>query len=240
MGSPGKTLQARGKKTDRFKNLFKKGKKANCDNDCAPVANPPPRQPSPQASSSHLEQLWNSIPNSEKVKTGGSQAWKLEPSQPKRFAPSEFIGCTIVAIMDGKGVSIAHIPEEDNRCKFLEETGMTDEKMYELASQMASKYDPTDQSVAYILFKPPNGNKTPPGLQEIKDALVEMGMRQENIHTKTYAAAGGAFASTAGPRGKLVVDWTKREGGGNHMALYMQNDQPEYERDFDEDGNQCT
>lgn len=65
-------------------------------------------------------------------------------------------------------------------------------------------------------------------------------MNRNNIHTQPYSAAGGALASTQGPRGKLVVDWTKRDGGGNHIALYMQSDQPAYERDYDEHGNPCT
>lgn len=139
--------------------------------------------------------------------------------------------------MDGQGVFIGHFAEENNQCNILENLGRVKQDVIQKMTEVVdTKFDLTDQSVAFILYKPPNHNKNPPGLTMIKNSLVEQGMDVTNIHTQTYAAPGGAFASTKGPRGKLVVDWTKREGG-NHLALYMQNDQPTNERDFGENGN---
>lgn len=114
----------------------------------------------PQASTTHLEQLWNSISDSKKVKTGAFKAWKLDTNRPERFAPSEFMGCTIVAIVDGTGVSIGHIPEENNRCTILEDKAKVQKEVIEkMGNAITPEYDLSDQSVAYILFKPPNRNQ---------------------------------------------------------------------------------
>lgn len=142
--------------------------------------------------------------------------------------------------MDGRNVFIGHFAEE-NHCSKLS----TDESIVEdvIISAMEPHFTLggtwSDEAVAYILYKPQNGNQAVSGLEMIKREMVEGGLNENNIHIQSYAAVGGAMADTSGPKGKILVDWTKNQGGGNHLAYYMQNDKPVFERDFDKQGNPC-
>ncbi|KAL2811811.1 hypothetical protein BDW59DRAFT_177061 [Aspergillus cavernicola] len=46
--------------------------------------------------------------------------------------------------------------------------------------------------------------------------------------------------STVGSRGKVVVTWEPLDEGGAELQLYIQNDNPVYVRQFDQDGNPCA
>ncbi|ODM15141.1 hypothetical protein SI65_09380 [Aspergillus cristatus] len=229
------TLEARGKK-DFFKGAFNKiTKKGQCKNTQNEL------QSNSQSSSSNLENLWKTVPEVKRVATGRTRKYELDPNTPQRFATTEFFGCTIVTVMDGRNVFIGHFAEENHCGKLL-----TDEATVEnvIIGEMENYFNPgawSSESMAYILYKPQGGaSRTATGLDMLKDEMVRGGLRKENVQIKPYAAVGGAMADTSGPKGKVLVDWTKNQGGGNHLAYYAESDRPLYQQNFDAQGNPCA
>lgn len=140
--------------------------------------------------------------------------------------------------MSSRAVVIGHFAEENHREKILTNEETVENTIIERLEDKLNGKPWTTDAVAYILYKP-QGPSAPPGIKMIQDTLKEMNLPAANIHTETYRATGGALADTRGPKGKIVVDWTKRIGGGNRITYYMQDDTPVWHRDYDEDGNAC-
>lgn len=141
--------------------------------------------------------------------------------------------------MDGHNVFLGHIAEENHCQKILTDV---EAMVGFINSKIAGHFIEgswSSESMAYILYKPQRGGDVTDGLDMLKDELIQGGLRAENIQLSQYAAVGGAMADTSGPKGKVLVDWSKKPGGGNHLAYYAQSDTPVYQQDFDAEGNPC-
>lgn len=141
--------------------------------------------------------------------------------------------------MDGHNVFLAHIAEENHCQKVLTDVEAMENFITSRMGDYFRKGSWSSESMAYILYKPQGGRDVTQGLDMLKDELTYGGLRAENIHLKLYAAVGGAMADTSGPKGKILVDWSKKPGGGNHLAYYAQSDTPVYQQDFDAEWNPC-
>lgn len=229
-------MEIRGKTRDLFKGVFsKKPKKGQCTNTQKEL------QSNSQTSSSNLENLWKTVSENKRAATGHVQKHTLDPNTAQRFATTEFFGCTIVTVMDGRNVFLGHFAEENHCGKLLTDPATVEDVIIFKMEDYFREGSWSSESMAYILYKPQGGRgQTATGLEMLKAEMVRGGLREDNIQLKPYAAVGGAMADTSGPKGKVLVDWTKKQGGGNHLAYYAESDTPVNQQDFDAQGNPCA
>lgn len=142
--------------------------------------------------------------------------------------------------MDGRNVFLGHFAEENHCGKLLTDPATVEDVIISKMEDHFKEGSWSSESMAYILYKPQGGRgQTATGLEMLKTEMVRGGLREDNIQLKPYAAVGGAMADTSGPKGKVLVDWTKKQGG-NHLAYYAESDTPVYQQGFDAQGNPCA
>ncbi|KAL4938947.1 hypothetical protein BDV06DRAFT_225525 [Aspergillus oleicola] len=157
----------------------------------------------------------------------------LDVQRPAIYGATEIYGCTVVIVMDAGGLVIGHFPEETGSSITLESETATNIKIIEPLFDQLVQVDWTDQAVAYIVHSRRSAVK---GLKAIKDALMDNGVSQANIKESIYTSG----LSTVGSKGKIVVTWEPLNEGGTELQLCIQNDNPVYVRQFDQDGNPCA
>ncbi|KAL4811001.1 hypothetical protein BDV18DRAFT_155612 [Aspergillus unguis] len=221
-----------------IKKLFKrKAKRGSCNKSCQ-VRAQGVQQPVPaiiESDTQHLtqlEMLWNQIGDSNLVQAGNVKHWDFDMTQSAVYGTSEIIGCTVVVVADVRGVAIGHFREEHGDQFTLDNTDLVNKWIIEPLQDQLDLVDWTDQAVAYIVHSRKSATK---GLNMIRQYLIDENLPEDQIHEKQYTSG----LATVGSRGKVVVTWEVLGGQGAELGIFIQNDEPDYVREFDQEGDPC-
>lgn len=135
-------------------------------------------------------------------------------------------------VVDGQGVFLGYFAEGRGDCPAMENEELANKEFIKPMEKYLPLVDFTDEAISFILR---TSTPSTVGYRTIKNTLLKYGIPEENIHGKRYTRG----LSETGHRGKALVDWSVKEGGGARMEVYIYSDEPTYVRDFDVDGNPC-
>ena len=185
-----------------------------------------------------LETLWDGIPN--KVPMGGCTAFTLKPTVAASFTTALFYGCTVVIVVDGKGVIIGHFAQETGSpnnpsasCYSMTNTQVVNSQIIPKLVDAEAMVDADESTQAYIITPAATSSV---GYQLISSNLQDHGVETANIHY-VYYPSGSAFQDFNGPVGKAVVTWVPKTGGGATLDVYIQDNSPIFEQAYDSNGN---
>ena len=185
-----------------------------------------------------LGTLWNGIPN--KVPIGGCTGFTLNPTVAGSYTTALFYGCTVVVIVDGKGVIIGHFAQETGTpgastvsCASMTNAQVVNTQIIPKLVDAELLYDGDENTQAYIIT--PASTSTV-GYQLISQNLQDHGVESANIHN-VYYPSGSAFQDFDGPVGKAVVTWVPNANGGATLDVYIQDNSPIFEQAYDSNGN---
>ena len=185
-----------------------------------------------------LGTLWNGIPN--KVPMGSCTGFTLNPTVAASYTTALFYGCTVVIIVDGKGVIIGHFAQETGTpgastvsCTSMTNTQVVNTQIIPKLEDAELLYDGNENTQAYIITP---ASTTTVGYQLISQNLQDHGVETANIHNVHYPS-GSAFQNFDGPVGKAVVTWTPNANGGATLDVYIQDNSPIFEQAYDSNGN---
>ena len=185
-----------------------------------------------------LQTLWNGIPN--KVAMGSCTPFTLNPTVAASYTTALFYGCTVVIIVDGKGVIIGHFAQETGSpnnpsvsCYSMTNTQLVNSQIIPKLLDAEAMFDADENTHAYIIT--PAGTSSV-GCQLISSNLQDHGVETANIHY-IYYPSGTAFQNFDGPVGKAVVTWVPNAGGGATLDVYIQDNSPIFEQVYDSNGN---
>ena len=188
-----------------------------------------------------LEDLYNTVPAANKVKTGTAQSWELYPDQGKQaavYAPTEFYGCTLVVIVNGHGVIIGHFAQEKPGNVVCMEDQASVEKMIDSleTAEVEVDVDNVPGTRAWIIYSD-NISKTSPGYTAIMDNLTGlMNIPAANIGSIRYRRGGGG-----GINDKLVVQWSPNlDGTGAALNVYILSDTATFTGNYDCNGDTAS
>lgn len=185
-----------------------------------------------------LGTLWNGISN--KVPMGGCTPYTLNPTVAASFTTALFYGCTVVIVVDGKGVIVGHFAQETGTpgnpsasCYSMTNTQVVNSQIIPKLVDAEAMVDGDENTQAYIITP---ASTTSVGYQLISSNLQDHGVEPANIHY-VYYPSGSAFQNFDGPVGKAVVTWVPNTGGGATLDVYIQDNSPIFEQAYDSNGN---
>ena len=185
-----------------------------------------------------LQTVWNGISN--KVPMGSCTDFTLNPTVAASFTTVLFYGCTVVIVVDGKGVIIGHFAQETGdpnnptaMCASMTDSTVVNTQIIPKLVNAELMSDADENTQAYIITP---ASTTSVGYQLISSNLQSHGVETANIH-RVYYPAGNAFQSFDGPVGKAVVTWVPNAGGGATLDVYIQDNSPIFEQAYDSNGN---
>ena len=185
-----------------------------------------------------LETVRNGIPN--KVSNGSCTPFTLDPKVAASYTTALFYGCTVVIIVDGKGVIMGHFAQETGTpgdpsisCASMTNTDVVDAQINPKLVNAELLVDGDQSTQAYIITP---ASKSSVGYRLISDNLHDHGVGPENIHY-VYYPSGSAFQNFDGPVGKAVVIWVLNKGGGVLRSLTLDRD-AEGQRTYDDIANE--
>ena len=188
-----------------------------------------------------LDDLWKSVTDPDKIiNTGAAKGWMLDPSKSAAFAPTLFYGCTIVVIVNGKGVVIGHFAEvKPNAGACLNDAASVKAIIDKLETAEAFvDIENVDGTRAWIVYS----NDIPtssPGYRAIFANLNDpngLNIPADNIEGFPYTRGNGA-----GDSGKIVVEWQSNDdGSGATLKVYIRQNSPRFTGNYDCNGNPVT
>jgi hypothetical protein len=181
------------------------------------------------------------VPAINKVGVGNTVFFKLATNKGASYTTSPFYGCTVVIIASGKGLIIGHYAEVQGKSVVLDNEAMVEENIIlKLNKGGLDDYGHYigDQAKVIIIHSHPQGSGST-GIGQIKEFLLDDNIKGNMIQQKVYIASSGDGEMNDVGKGKAVVVWASKEGGGAQMNIYVESDTPMYTQDFDAEGNPC-
>ena len=171
---------------------------------------------------------------------GSCTPFNLNPTVAASFTTALFYGCTVVIIVDGKGVIVGHFAQETGTpgnpsvsCASMTNSQVVNSQIIPKLVDAELQFDGDENTQAYIITP---ASTTTIGYQLISSNLEDHGVESANIHN-VYYPSGSAFQNFDGPVGKAVVTWTPNTGGGATLDVYIQDNSPIFEQAYDSNGN---
>lgn len=203
----------------------------------------------PEPPGSPLYELWKTIPDGQKAKTGEFKATSLDMSTPARWGATQIYGCTVVIIVDGRGLFIGHYPQIDSMGQITMDNDLT--AQLEIAdplqkglSKSILSIDLTTEAKVWVVHNVPrnlpsfavNGyTQDRPGWQTIVQTLKEeFGVQERNIRSQPYQSTSPESRDNLG---KVVVDWRPMNDGAT-LDIYFNSGTP-VKYQYDAEGNNC-
>lgn len=182
------------------------------------------------------------------------------------YATTEFYGCTVIIVFNGKDFILGHyceeVPEildlsEKAKGKGKEGESSTDalKKILQKGAKVLSDMNAINDKITVPLANKMETLDTPAhtriwiihsrlysrysdGIRFLVEELKPMNIGNNQIGLIQYHATGSVGGTRKGPRGKCVIQWVPRGNGRSAtFRLFVEHDEPIYERDFDCNGN---
>ena len=171
---------------------------------------------------------------------GSCTPFTLNPTVAASYTTALFYGCTVVIIVDGKGVIIGHFAQQTGKpgdpstsCTSMTEILVVNTQIIPRLVNAELLVDGDENTQAYIIT--PASTSTV-GYALISSNLQDHGVEIANIHN-VYYPSGSAFQNFDGPVGKAVVTWVPNPLGGATLDVYIQDNSPIFEQAYDSNGN---
>ncbi|KAI9841925.1 MAG: hypothetical protein M1837_000311 [Sclerophora amabilis] len=180
--------------------------------------------------------LFDGVTDPNKIaKVGATRQWNLDPSTAAVFTTSEFYGCTVLIVADGKSVIIGHYGEVSGKCETMTDQNAVNSKIIKPFQDSAAMADFDGNTQAWIIN---TGGKNTVGYKSIVASLEDFDMDRVNIHEHRYAGGAGTGSFPGVPKGKAVVEWVpKADGTGATLKIYIENNEPIFTEVYDCNGN---
>ena len=190
-----------------------------------------------------LQDLYATVKDADKVKTGTAVAWELYPNGGDTaavYAPTEFYGCTLVVVVNGKGILIGHFAQEkpgDVVC--MQDDASVKSMISKLEDAEASvDIDNVDGTHAWIIYSD-DTSQSSPGYKAIFSNLNDenwLNIPSNHITPVPYRRGGGG-----GNSDKLVVQWQpNNDNTGATLTVYIRSDTAAFTGTYDCNGNPVT
>ena len=153
-------------------------------------------------------------------------------------------GCTVVVIADAQYVIFGHFtdPKNHDHCLDMSDENTATGTIINGLNKALNgvNYAPTadagENAHAWIIS---NYTGKPKGLSSISSEIEVMAnVAVGNITDHRYTGSGYTGTSSDGPRGKVVVTWSRTSFGGGTLATYIETDHVSWNADYDCYGNQ--
>jgi hypothetical protein len=132
-----------------------------------------------------LQDLYATVRDADKVKTGNAMTWELYPAGGDTaavYAPSELYGCTLVVVVNGHGILIGHFAQEkpgDVVC--MQDPPSVNSMISKLGDAQATvDVDNVEGTQAWIIYSD-DTYQSPPGYKAIFSNLND----QDRLPLKT-------------------------------------------------------
>lgn len=170
-------------------------------------------------------------------------------STPARYGATQIYGCTVVIILDGRGVFIGHYPQIDSTGGItMDDEVSADmeivEPLNKVLSDLEGTVELTTSAKVWVVHNVPRHigpfnmlqyTRNRPGWQAIVKVLTEkFGVQEGNIRSQPYHSTA---PETTNQIGKIVVDWVPMTDGAN-LHVYFNSETP-VRYVYDADGNNC-
>ena len=185
-----------------------------------------------------LQDLYATVKDSDKVKTGTAVSWQLYPEHGKTaavYAPSEFYGCTLVVVANGNGIMIGHFAQEKpGNVVCMQDDASVKSMISKLEdAEGLVDIDNVDGNRAWIIYSD-DTDQTSPGYKAIFSNLNDknrLNIPSGQITPLSYRRGGGG-----GDSDKLVVQWQPNDKGAT-LNVYIRSDNAAFTGTYDLCGN---
>ena len=190
-----------------------------------------------------LEDLYATVKDADKVKTGNAMAWELYPAAGDTaavYAPSEFYGCTLVVVVNGHGILIGHFAQEKpGNVVCMEDAASVSSMISKIENAEATvDIDNVDGTQAWIIYSD-DTSQTSPGYKAIFSNLNDED--RLNIPSSQITPVPYRRGNAGGNTDKLVVQWQpKDDNTGATLTVYIRSDTAAFTGTYDCNGNPVT
>ncbi|KAF2797158.1 hypothetical protein K505DRAFT_334554 [Melanomma pulvis-pyrius CBS 109.77] len=184
---------------------------------------------------SALDDLWRSIPNTQKAGGDSALYFKIDQSKTDAWGITFLYGCTALMISDPEHVVVAHMQEINSQaCLSLSDTPTVEKFISDKLEPATDFFDPGPNTRVELIYSSQQSGT--PRLDLFINFLTDTwGLDESSIRRWAMAGGSGTGDAPGSPQGKAVIQWVAGNGQPKGTLKVFLGSSPSQENPIRED-----